>query len=103
MVSGCYILGTPYGMLPEIVTPETGRLSQRATDLAEAAAHPERFSPDLCRRRVIEGGFTHLAMARKYVAYYEKVLADGCLGDRDEPAPRTAPDFFANKLLDWTE
>ena len=30
LVSGCYVAATPYGSLPEIITPEVGALSSRA-------------------------------------------------------------------------
>ena len=33
---GCPVFGTPYGSLPEIVAPDVGVLSARASDLAEA-------------------------------------------------------------------
>ncbi|HKI69383.1 MAG TPA: glycosyltransferase, partial [Verrucomicrobiae bacterium] len=35
LVSGCYVVGTPYGSLPEIITPKTGVLSANADELAE--------------------------------------------------------------------
>jgi hypothetical protein len=50
---------------------------------------------------VLYGGFTHLDMARKYLGYYEKVLATGRLGEPNEPLPETATGFDANRLLDW--
>lgn len=103
LVSGCYVAATPYGSLPEIVTPETGVLSQRADELAEALRNPQRFSPQACRDRILKGGFTHLDMARKYLRYYEKVLSSGRLGPADEPEPRTMDGFEANRLLEWVE
>ena len=103
MISGCYVVGTPYGSLPEIVTAETGVLSSRADDLADAVRNPRRFDPKECRDRVFSGGFTHLDMAKKYLAYYEKILTDGCLGEPGESKPQTAPDFEANRLLNWIE
>jgi hypothetical protein len=101
LASGCYVAATPYGSLPEIVTPETGVLSYRAADLAEAVRNPGRFDPETCRQSVIERKFTHLDMARGYLAYYERVLANGSLGEPDEACPETMPGFDANRLLDW--
>jgi glycosyltransferase involved in cell wall biosynthesis len=103
LVSGAYVAGTPYGSLPEIVTPETGRLSSRASELVETATHPERFSPAACRERVLRGGFTHLDMARKYLDLYAQILARGRLGETPEPEPVTRPDFDAKRLLPWTD
>lgn len=101
LASGCYVVGTPYGMLPEVVTPEVGVLDSRAEVLADAARNPDRFKPELCRQRLVEGGFTHLDMARKYLACYERVLATGRLGEADEPAPRLQPGFDPKALLPW--
>lgn len=102
LASGAFVAGTPYGSLPEIVTSNVGVLSAHAGELIAAVTAPARFNPETCRQHVLQSGFTHLDMARKYVAYYEKVLATGRLGEASEPAPRTPPDFDANRLLPWT-
>jgi len=97
LVSGCYVAGTPYGCLPEIVTPGTGVLSAKADELADAVRNPQRFSLAACRDRVTRGGLTHHEMARKYVACYERILLD-----KNEPAPATPPDFVPDRLLPWS-
>jgi glycosyltransferase involved in cell wall biosynthesis len=101
LVSGCYVAGTPYGSLPEIVAPETGALSDRASVLADAVANPLRFDPAACRRRVLEGGFTHHDMTRAYLACYERILARGVLDDG--PAPATRADFDPRLVLPWRD
>jgi len=101
LVSGAYVCGTPYGSQPEIVTQEVGVLSANADDLAEAVRHPERFKPSVCRERVVSGGFTSMDMARKYVMYYEKILATGSVLDAGDAAAATLPDFDGKKLLPW--
>jgi len=101
MVSGCYVVGTPYGALPEIVTPAVGRLSTTADDLVEAIQNPARFAPAACRNRVLDGGFTHLDMARNYLRYYETVLRQGQLGEVDEASPGTIPGFDYRQPLPW--
>ena len=78
-------------------------MSARAAELAEVVKNPGRFKPETCRNHVLNGGFTHLDMARKYIAYYEKVLATGRLGEANEPAPQTQPGFDANRLLPWED
>jgi glycosyltransferase involved in cell wall biosynthesis len=103
LVSGAYVAGTPYGSLPEIVTTETGVLSARAGELVDAVRNPQRFNPKACRDYVLRGGFTHLDMARKYLKYYEQVLAHGSLDGAKEPAPATRPGFMAKRLLPWED
>lgn len=102
LVSGCYVAGTPYGSLPEIVTPAVGTLSARADDLVAAVNAPQRYDPAACRARVLDAGlFTHLDMARRYLSYYERLLAHGGIGEPGEPAPVTRPGFVAKDLLPW--
>jgi hypothetical protein len=99
MASGCAVFGTPYGSLPEIVTPETGALSADASVLLERL-RSERYSPESCRKRVLEN-FTYLHMTDKYLSYYEWVLKAGCLGDASEPAPRAQFKESPETLLPW--
>jgi glycosyltransferase involved in cell wall biosynthesis len=103
LASGCYVVATPYGSLPEIVTAQEGVLSTRLAEMVAALQSPQRFSPARCRARVVTGGFTHLDMARKYLACYEKVLATGCLADPGEPPPRRVEGFDPFTLLPWGE
>lgn len=101
LASGAYVCGTPYGSLPEIVTPETGVLSAKAEELIEAVRNPQRFKPGNCRARVLTGGFTSMDMARKYLRYYQKILTTGSIQDAGESAGATLPDFDAKTLLPW--
>ena len=103
MVSGCYVVGTPYGALPEIVTSAVGRLSTSVRDLVEAVHNPTDFDPEVCRNRVFDGGFTHVDMARGYVHYYETVLTQGQLGKVGEAPPETRPGFNYRQPLPWDE
>ena len=102
LASGCYVVGTPYGCLPELVTPGVGQLSADARDLVGAIHTPARYLPATCRGRVVDGGLTHLDMARSYLRYYESVLTRGRLGDADERPPRTEPGFEYRHLLPWS-
>ena len=101
LASGCYVVGTPYGALPEIVTPEVGALGIRAEELAEAVRHPERYQPSACRDRVLHGGFTLQDSARGYVRCYQQILEQGSLGGPGEAPPATRPGFIAKELLPW--
>ena len=101
LASGAYVCGTPYGSQPEIVTNETGVLSASADELVEAVKNPQRFQPSICRNHVLNGGFTYLDMARKYLEYYGKILTRGTLLDEGEAPAATIPEFDPKLLLPW--
>lgn len=101
LVSGAFVVGTPYGSLPEIVTPDVGLLRTNGAELAEAVRQPQRYSPQTCRNRVLNHGFTHTDMARKYLAYYEQILAHGRLAATTTAEPVSGID--AKQLLPWTD
>jgi hypothetical protein len=97
------VAGTPYGALPEIITPEVGRLSIKVDELARTVCEPEKFDPVACRGRVLHGGFTLLDSAKGYVGFYERILAQGSLVAPGEPLPATKAGFVAKHLLPWEE
>jgi glycosyltransferase involved in cell wall biosynthesis len=101
LASGAYVCGTPYGSLPEMVTPDTGLLSANGDELADAVRNSQRYKPSVCREHVINNGFTHLDMTRKYLRCYEKILTTGSLLDEGESPGATLPDFDAKQLLPW--
>lgn len=95
---GCPIFGTPYGSLPEIVTPEVGFLSNKLSELKEAIAHLEDFSPKKCHERAVEH-FNSKKMAGEYEKKYEIVASGGCLNEQ-VPALQ---EIQTQKFLDWKE
>jgi glycosyltransferase involved in cell wall biosynthesis len=106
LASGCPVLGTPYGSLPEIVTPDVGVLSADGQKLVEALRGPWPFTARKCRERVLSGGLTHLAMAEAYVGYYERLMRTGSIAEPGEPAPATVgggEGLSAKSLLPWTQ
>jgi glycosyltransferase involved in cell wall biosynthesis len=100
--SGCPVFGTPYGSLPEIVTPDVGVLSEDPGVLVAALrrAKSQPWDPKVCRARVLRG-MSSRDMALKYLGYYGRVLETGRIGDPGEPAPRTRDGFLAQALLPW--
>ena len=69
---GCPIFATPYGALPEIVTPECGVLSDRISVLSDAVNHSS-FDRQACHARATVF-FNADRMADDYLAAYQKVL-----------------------------
>ncbi len=98
LASGCPVFGTPYGSLPEIITPQTGRLSTHSDELAKICQE-HVFSPQACRNRVTQG-FTHLQMAQNYLKYYEQILTHGDLSNDSIPI-QIQSGFQPNDLLFW--
>jgi glycosyltransferase involved in cell wall biosynthesis len=70
---GCPVFGTPYGSLPEIITPEVGHLTTTASGLADAVARVNDFNRKRCHEYVMDN-FTHIQMSASYLRLYEKVL-----------------------------
>lgn len=95
---GCPVFGTPYGALPEIVTPEVGFLSNKLSELKEAVAHAEDFSPKKCHERAVEF-FNSKKMADDYEKKYEIVLKGNYLNAHDPVLKEIQP----QKFLDWIE
>jgi glycosyltransferase involved in cell wall biosynthesis len=90
---GCPVFGTPYGALPEIVTPEFGFLSTRASELADALRASAQYDRRRCHEYAAEA-FGARRMALGYLALYEKAVAG-------EPLNATPPrrDVAEPKLL----
>lgn len=72
MYFGCPVFGTPYGSLPELVTPETGFLSDRKKDLINELINGH-YLPKKCHEHVLNN-FSSEKMTCKYLGYYERVL-----------------------------
>lgn len=79
LASGCAVFGTPYGSLTEIVSSESGFLSNQVGAHVKAL-RSFNFSPEKCRARIYEG-FTHHNMASRYLDYYRMVLEKGVLSE----------------------
>ncbi len=88
MYFGCPVVGTPYGAVPELVTPEVGHLASSYAELIAAAQKLERWDRRAVQAHVLRH-FTAERMARDYVALYERVIA----GERlNTTQPRAADD-----------
>lgn len=99
LASGCPVFGTPYGSLPEIVTPEVGVLSANGQELANALRSADKYDPSKCRARA--QAFDAAVMARAYLPLYERVRRGEKL---HSAAPRTKSiaGLSSKNLLPWT-
>lgn len=70
---GCPVFATPYGALPEIVTPECGVLSDQISILSDAVSHSS-FDRHACHTRAVEF-FNADRMTDDYVLAYCQVIA----------------------------
>ncbi len=70
---GCPVFGTPYGALPELVTPEFGKLSNKKSELVEALSQVDSYDRKKCHEYVCDN-FASIHMARNFLPLYEKVL-----------------------------
>lgn len=96
MYFGCPVFATPYGSLPELVSPETGHLSASLSELADAARAAERYD----RRAIHAHWLAHFSarkMALKYLDYYQQILD----GEPLHPGPIQAPATRSRALLPW--
>jgi glycosyltransferase involved in cell wall biosynthesis len=94
---GCPVFGTPYGSLPELVTPEVGLLSNSKSELAEELRSVERFDNRLCHDYAA-ANFTIQKMVQKYLTLYERVLNGETLNAINPTLIEAAP-----KYLPWKE
>ena len=92
---GCPVLATPYGSLPELLSPETGHLSNHATELARVLDEVV-FDPRACHERARDL-FNADRMASGYVALYERVLN----GHDLNPVAPMLQALQRDRLLPW--
>lgn len=74
MACGTPVIAINRGSMPELITPETGMLVGAAEEAIEAIDHIPQIDRATCRKR-IEDHFSVEAMAEKYIALYDKILA----------------------------
>lgn len=87
MASGTPVLGTRRGSLPEIVTPDVGRLGTTLDELIALLPECEALAPEACRSR-FEKHFTLQAMTGEYERMLKGFVADGVLPAGRAPEER---------------
>jgi glycosyltransferase involved in cell wall biosynthesis len=74
LVSGCAVLASPLGSMPELVTPDVGFLCDSEEEFVDRIGDLDRIDPDACRARVLDR-FTHIHMAEAYLRLYDRAIA----------------------------
>ncbi len=74
---GAPVFCTPYGAMPEIVTPEVGAMENSVKAMAQVIEQ-SNFSPQICHQYARDM-FSAMRMAQGYVLKYEIVLNGGTL------------------------
>jgi glycosyltransferase involved in cell wall biosynthesis len=73
MYFGNPVIGTTYGSLPELITPETGVLTNSLSDMAEAIGNIGSYDRKKIHQYVMDN-FSSKKMMNDYFYLYEKVL-----------------------------
>ncbi len=93
---GCPVFGTPYGSLPEIVTPEVGFLSASSDEIARAISDTSRYNPELCHQYAKEH-FGAEKMAITYQEKYQQIIS----GDHLSDTPPEMIGGHSRQFLTW--
>lgn len=70
---GCPVFATPYGSIPELIHPEVGYLSRKASELAESVINADAFSRKTCHEYARDI-FNSKNMADKFLEMYDTIL-----------------------------
>lgn len=70
---GCPIFCTPYGSLPELVTPDCGLISSHLNEISDAV-QGLHFDPQTCHNRAVNL-FNAELMTQRYLAIYDHVMS----------------------------
>ena len=88
---GCPVFATPYGALPDIVTPEFGFLSDKKSEIVEALDHVDQYDRVKCHEYACDN-FSSRQMAENYLSLYEKVM-NGQILNKVPPRLKVLEDF----------
>lgn len=70
---GCPVFGTPYGSLPELVTPEFGFLSNSKNELVNAIQYIGQYNRKKCHEYICDI-FSGRKMTEQYLLLFEKIM-----------------------------
>lgn len=82
MSQGLPVIGSPYGSLPELITPEAGFIANNYNELETLVGtdHSKSFNPEMIRKYV-EERFSVKKHAESYLELYKKVISGESLNE----------------------
>ena len=81
MSQGLSVISSPYGSLPELITPETGIIVNNLEELKSVVKNPNRTFDPLVIRKYIEDHFEIRKHAERYLELYQQIIRGAELND----------------------
>lgn len=78
LLSGTPVIGSANGALPEIIPKEVGFICKSEVDYVKAIVSVGKIDTQACRDFALEN-YSDVAIAKKHLVYYEKLIKQGCL------------------------
>ena len=97
MAYGLFVIASPYGSLPELINPQSGKIVQSEKELIDFMRAKPSFSPSKIRKYV-EENFSITRLAKDYLKAYEKILRGETLNAKN---PSWKPVQESEILLDF--
>ncbi len=95
MAMGLPVIGSTYGSLPEVISPEVGILCKNYSEFEKAVGLKENLFNSEEIRSYVENKFSSSLMADNYLNIYEKVIHDGVLCQKNPRyMPENSPEFL---------
>ncbi len=96
MALGIPVVGSPYGSLPELITPETGFIVNNYQELLDKLKNPGKNFSQKIIRQYIEDHFAINKHSENYLVLYEKIIKGETL---NQITPTYQPLVRAEELL----
>jgi glycosyltransferase involved in cell wall biosynthesis len=96
MALGIPVIGSPYGSLPELITPETGFIVKNYQELLDKLKNPGKNFSQKIIRQYIEDHFAINKHSKNYLVLYEKIIKGETL---NQTTPTYQPLVRAEELL----
>lgn len=87
LVSGTPVLVTPFGSLPELISPDVGKLCSSYAEFVDGVANLSSWKAQACRDWAVSN-FHFMKMTEAYLKFYEQVVSGKTI---HAEAPRATP------------